>query len=243
MRRQNDGGCGQSARARRGVNEARAADLPLGVLRRHIRKGASSKWERCHSRLIFSRGQPLPFIMLRLLPGVRYLPAEERWRQRAVVVLLALHSRAGEDSLIRVLSPDIFLTIMQLEYSIRPGCLAFERCSQEGPWGNACCAQKGVAGLSLEIKVTLPCSRPPQAPWMRQAAARAAAGRRPAPAGARGRQMPPRLLPSSPQKRLQRHWLQPRPPVPTSPLPRRPEGRRKPAAPAQKLPDALLLTD
>ena len=104
MRRQNDGGCGQSARARRGVNEARAADLPLGVFRRHIRKGASSKWERCHSRLIFSRGQPLPFIMLRLLPGVRYLPAEERWRQRAVAVLLALHPRAGEDSLIRVLS-------------------------------------------------------------------------------------------------------------------------------------------
>ncbi len=86
-----------------------------------IRKGASSEWERCHSTLYFpSHGQcsqSLPFIMRRLLLGVRYLPAEERWRQRAVAVLLALHPRAGEDSLIRVLSPDIFRTIMQLEYS------------------------------------------------------------------------------------------------------------------------------
>ena len=88
------------------------------ILHEHlIPKGASSKWERCHSTLFFSRGQPLPFIMRRLLLGVRYLPAEERWRQRAVAVLLALHPRAGEDSLIRVLSPDIFRTIMQLEYS------------------------------------------------------------------------------------------------------------------------------
>ena len=74
--------------------------------------------------------------------------------------------------------------------AIRPGCLAWESCSPAGPGGNACCAQKGVAGLSLEIKVTPPCARPPQAPWMRQAAARAAAGRLPAPAGARGRRTP-----------------------------------------------------
>ena len=74
--------------------------------------------------------------------------------------------------------------------AIRPGCLAWESCSPAGPGGNACCAQKGVAGLSLEIKVTPPCARPPQAPWMRQAAARATAGRRLAPAGARGRRTP-----------------------------------------------------
>jgi hypothetical protein len=55
--------------------------------------------------------------MRRLLLGVQFLPAEERWRQRAVAVLLALHPSAGEGSLIRVLSPDIFRTIMRLEYS------------------------------------------------------------------------------------------------------------------------------
>ena len=87
------------------------------LIPQHIRNGASSKRERCHSTLIFSRGQPLPFIMRRLLLGVQFLPAEERWRQRAVVVLLALHPSAGEGSLIRVLSPDIFRTIMRLEYS------------------------------------------------------------------------------------------------------------------------------
>jgi hypothetical protein len=70
-----------------------------------------------HSLLCFTCDQPLPFIMRRLLLGVRYLPAEERWRQRAVAVLLALHPRAGEDSLIRVLSPDSFRIIMRLEYS------------------------------------------------------------------------------------------------------------------------------
>ena len=87
------------------------------LIPQHIRNGASSKRERCHSTLIFSRGQPLPFIMRRLLLGVQFLPAEERWRQRAVAVLLALHPSAGEGSLIRVLSPDIFRTIMRLEYS------------------------------------------------------------------------------------------------------------------------------
>jgi hypothetical protein len=32
--------------------------------------------------------------------------------------------------------------------AIRPGCLAWESCSPAGPGGNACCAQKGVAGLT-----------------------------------------------------------------------------------------------
>jgi hypothetical protein len=55
--------------------------------------------------------------MRRLLLGVRYLPAEERWRQRAVAVLLALHPRTGKDSPMRVLLPDVVRKIMQLEYS------------------------------------------------------------------------------------------------------------------------------
>ena len=85
----------------------------------HIRRGASSNFVRCHSTLHFPyrSSQPLPFIMRRLLLGIRYLPAENRWRQRAVAVLLALHPRAGEDSPIRVLLPDIFRIIMRLEYS------------------------------------------------------------------------------------------------------------------------------
>jgi hypothetical protein len=94
-----------------------------------VRKGGNN-WERCHSALYFPFSQQLPFIMRRLLLGVQYLPAEERWRQRAVAVLLALHPRAGEDSPIRVLLPDIFRIIMRLEYST-PGI------SRGGPGGGS----------------------------------------------------------------------------------------------------------
>ena len=98
-----------------------AAIVHEHMIPERIRNGASSEWERCHSRLYFPRHaqccQPLPFIMRRLLLGVRYLPAEERWRQRAVAVLLALHPRTGKDSPMRVLLPDVVRKIMQLEYS------------------------------------------------------------------------------------------------------------------------------
>jgi hypothetical protein len=93
------------------------------------------------SLLRFTCYQPLPFIMRRLLLGLRYLPAEERWRQRAVAVLLALHPRVGEDSPIRVLLPDVFRTIMQLEYST-PGI------SRGGPGG-------GSPSPTPDVKATL----------------------------------------------------------------------------------------
>jgi hypothetical protein len=122
-----------------------AAILHDHLIPDRIRKGASSQLERCHSTLHFpSLGQgcqPLPFIMRRLLLGVQYLPAEERWRQRAVAVLLALHPRAGEGSLIRVLSPDVFRTIMRLEYST-PGI------SRGGPGG-------GSPSPTPDVKATL----------------------------------------------------------------------------------------
>ena len=118
-----------------------AAIVHEHLIPERIRKGGGVNWERCHSSLYFPLSQPLPFIMRRLLLGIRYLPAEERWRQRAVAVLLALHPRAGEDSPIRVLLPDIFRTIMQLEYST-PGI------SRGGPGG-------GSPSPTSDVKATL----------------------------------------------------------------------------------------
>ena len=83
----------------------------------HFRPCLRSVVALSHSLLHLSTLQRLPFIMRRLLRGVRYLPAEERWRQRAVAVLLALHPRTGKDSPMRVLLPDVVRKIMQLEYS------------------------------------------------------------------------------------------------------------------------------
>ena len=77
--------------------------------------------ERSHSLLHIPTVTPLPIIMQRLLRGVRYLPAEQRWRQRAVAALLALHDRLGKDSNMRVLLPDNFRRIMELEHMALDG--------------------------------------------------------------------------------------------------------------------------
>ena len=77
--------------------------------------------EHSHSLLHIPSVAPLPFIMRRLLRGLRHLPAEERWRQRAVAVLLALHDRVGKDSPIRVLLPDTLRRIMLLEHMALDG--------------------------------------------------------------------------------------------------------------------------
>ena len=81
----------------------------------------SRERERSHSLLHIPTVTPLPIIMQRLLRGVRHLPAEERWRQRAVALLLALHDRLGKDSNMRVLLPDNFRRIMELEHMALDG--------------------------------------------------------------------------------------------------------------------------
>ena len=58
--------------------------------------------------------KPVPYVLNRLHLGLRFLPAEELWRQRTVALFLAHHPRAGSLSRIRVLDVETLRRIMQM---------------------------------------------------------------------------------------------------------------------------------
>jgi hypothetical protein len=70
---------------------------------------------RCHGHIDLTMGNPVPKILNRLHLGLRFLPAEELWRQRTVALFLAHHPRAGSLSRIRVLDVETLRRIMQME--------------------------------------------------------------------------------------------------------------------------------
>ena len=71
---------------------------------------------RCHGCISLGGFQkPVPYVLNRLHLGLRFLPAEELWRQRTVALFLAHHPRAGSLSRIRVLDVETLRRIMQME--------------------------------------------------------------------------------------------------------------------------------
>ncbi len=71
---------------------------------------------RCHGCIDLRwMDKPVPYVLNRLYLGLRFLPAEDLWRQRAVALFLAHHPRAGSLSRIRVLDVETLRRIMQME--------------------------------------------------------------------------------------------------------------------------------
>jgi len=70
---------------------------------------------RCHGCIDLRwMEKPVPYVLNRLHLGLRFLPAEELWRQRTVALFLAHHPRAGRLSRIRVLDVETLRRIMQM---------------------------------------------------------------------------------------------------------------------------------
>ncbi len=76
--------------------------------------GDSQPFVRCHGHIDLRwMDKPVPYVLNRLHLGLRFLPAEELWRQRTIAVFLAYHPRAGSLSRIRVLDVETMRSIMQ----------------------------------------------------------------------------------------------------------------------------------
>jgi hypothetical protein len=88
------------------------------LIPQHIRDGDFRPFVRCHGEIRLFMGGLLPHFFDRLVLGLRFFPAEDRWRKRAISVLLALNARVGQNSLIQVLRVDLLRRIMEMEYSM-----------------------------------------------------------------------------------------------------------------------------